>query len=112
MIEIYFTQCDTKFQLGCYMKELALMPILPRLERYEEMLREIGDDMTYYTMDEHFLLVAQWLRRTGVIKHLEFVSVCACYGPRKEKRIVIDDEGDFTDDCHHGFFPQRLKYLR
>ena len=82
-----------------------------RVEWYEKELLN-GERQIWYTLDENLILIAQYLKRKGQLKYLSFISSCNC-GPRYEaRRISIDDEGDMVDDPHHGFFNQRLRYLR
>jgi len=122
MITISFTQCCLDFKQDDRSILAAGMPIIKRVRLYEEML-QAAPTATFSTLDEHMLLVAQWLRRQGKIKNLQFVSVCDC--PRVQKRtgklpeprrrgIVIqtDASGDMLSEPQHGYFQQRLYYLR
>jgi hypothetical protein len=112
MLTITFSQC-TKLELDEQSKQALLMPIIPRLRFYEGILLTYKNG-EFTTLDEHFLLVAQSLRRRGALNELRFVSVCNCNDYTKQKKlyITVDQEGDMIDDCHHGFFSQRLKLLR
>ena len=67
-----------------------------------------------YTYDEHLILMAQKYVRDHLIdcKDIELVSWCACDGKYKSLVIKLDEEGDLLDDMHHGFFSQRLEFLR
>lgn len=117
MITIYFTQCDKDFKHDDFCEEMALWPIIPRCQKYEEVLLEVEADGNgiFFTLDEHFILIAQYLKRHGKIEDLTLVSVCSCRladMPTKDITILTDDEGDFTESPHHGFFIQRLPYLR
>lgn len=116
MITIRFTQCAVKeFHVTLLCRDAETLPIIPRCEFYEKALHDAAQDdrdAFFGTHDEHLILIAQCLKRKGVIKDLTLVSVCSCNGKYDERVIPIDDEGDCTEDAHHGFFPQRLKYLR
>lgn len=93
--------------------QLANVPIIPRCEYYEYLLlasKETGNFIS--TLDEHVLLIAQYLKRTKKIKDLEFRCICDCSGVRECKIINLDEDGDIIDEIPHGFFSQRLQYLR
>lgn len=98
-------------------------PIISRCQRYEELLRAVHDHRApadlpaeLYTLDEHLLLIAQWMKRTKKLLMVKFVSHCRCDlradDPDKIVEIDLDESGDMIEDHHHGFFPQRLQYLR
>ena len=117
MITIYFTQCcRERFRVNQTCRHAETMPIIPRCLFYEGVLKEAEryGDTNFFTHDENLILIAQCFRRKGIIKKLTLVSVCDCNNNYEELAAVVDDEGDFPEDCdpHHGFFGQRLKYLR
>lgn len=67
-----------------------------------------------YTYDELCVLVAQYLKRTKGID-IQLVSWCQCWEPDEPPAsisITLDADGSMNDDPHHGFFRQRMKYLR
>lgn len=114
MATIRFSQCHEGFSQDEQSRKAAELPMIPRMKRYEELLNTYPDG-TFSTMDENFLLVAQWMKRSGRLKTLTFVSVCHCrrfVSEFAEHKIETDESGDMLDDPHHGFFPQRLDYLR
>src|SRR5579872_7497665 len=114
MIMLHFSEC-------CVIPEGDKLEIVrpPRVwiagEHYERVLRLYSkwDAVRLATYDELCVLVAQYLRRTQNLK-IELVSWCHClkpFGPRY-RAIPLDDDGYMTVDPFHGFFNQRLKYLR
>lgn len=113
MIIISFTQCDVRFSQDAFCESMSCLAIEPRLKCYENVLVK-PDEITYswHTLDEHFLLVAQWMKRRGIIKALTFVSHCHCDGRHDIRVIPTDEQGDMVGEPHHGFFAHRLKYLR
>lgn len=118
MITVYFTQCDPLFRADAYYHRNIVQPINERLKEYERFFNYCTDsfglkeiNFATYTLDELFLLIAQSYKRKGIIKNIEFVSCCRC-NVYEEKVIPLDDQGDMLVDPHHGFFSQRLKYLR
>lgn len=116
MATIKFTQCHPDFDMDHMSRMGNEMPVQIRGMYYEFLLRD-NPDGVFSTIDEHFLLVAQYLKRKGELKNLTLISVCGCgdnfLGDKTDERVIeIDSEGDMSGDCHHGFFPQRLKYLR
>lgn len=40
------------------------------------------------------------------------MSVCECGDDMECREVMVDEEGDLTEDVHHGFFCERLKFLR
>jgi len=83
---------------------------------YEERLLAFhkgGTDVDLVTSDELLLLVAQWLHKQGRIQ-ARFVSWCVCKapGPIHGVLISLDADGSCMEDIPHGFFAQRMKYLR
>ena len=64
-------------------------------------------------MDEHAILIAQWLKRNKEIENLNLVDVCNCSGELIKRTLTIDNQGDIIEDpIHTPFFGHRLKYLR
>lgn len=98
MITIRFTQCACDFKMDKQCEAAALMPIDPRCDIYLRMLRRAPIDVEFATMDEHLLLIAQYLVRKKIIEHtnIQFVSVCWHVGA--ERTIRLDEDGDMLDD--------------
>jgi hypothetical protein len=112
MAIIRFTQCNFNFVQDMHSKIATEMPILPRMKYYRQLLSTTPDN-TFSTLDENFLLVAQWMKRKKLLLNLTFYSVCSCRQfSNGEWSIETDDDGDMLGDPHHGFFRQRLDYLR
>ena len=107
MITIRFNQCGTSFRQDDISLKASLMPVLERNKFYEELLATgVGE---YSTLDEHMILIAQWLKRNKKIDKVKLIEVCSCDGIEVEG--MLDEEGNLPDLCHV-FFNTRLKYLR
>jgi hypothetical protein len=106
---IRFTQCCNDFRQDNISEQAIRLPILPRMDFYRQMLARFPHN-DFATMDENMILVAQWMKRQGILKELTLISVCCDEGA--ERVIETDAEGDMLNDPHHGFFTQRLEYLR
>lgn len=116
MITLHFSEC-------CKVPNLPEMPekieicqprdAHQRGDYYERMLtRAAGSEMEFVTYDELCVLVAQHLHRKGII-NIQLCSWCACIAePGVPRIITLDTWGDMNEDPHHGFFNQRMKYLR
>jgi hypothetical protein len=107
MPTIRFTQCSNDFALDTISEEASRLPVLPRMDYYIQVLQRFPE---FSTIDENMILVAQWMKRQGIIKDLTLISVCCHAG--EERVIETDADGDMLNDPHHGFFSQRLTYLR
>lgn len=117
MLTIKFSEClglsyNDDFQ-NCHEK----LPIRHRCRLYEHFL-EHADHMfkdvnvLIHSHDEYLILIAQHFFRLGNLKNVKFISVCGCEKISKEYNLTLDSDGDFTEGPYHGFFNQRLKYLR
>lgn len=84
-------------------------------EYYEKILSECEDGDHVGTYDELCVLVAQWLHARK-IKQFRFASYCNCVEPDEPepavRTIELEDDGSMKDDPFHGYFRQRMKYLR
>lgn len=108
MAKITFTQCARDFDMDIHSHKLYLLPVIDRIREYKLLLVQKPEG-NFFTIDELFLLVAQQMKRAGVLSVLQFVSICRDSPPIF---IETDDEGDMLGDPHHGFFTQRLELLR
>lgn len=92
--------------------ELGTLPVNYRCLGYQTLL-EMNPDEVYYTTDEYFILVAQWMvRNKRGLEKLTLVSCEMCRGELVTTEIRVDEQGDIIDDIPGGFFSQRLRYLR
>lgn len=105
---IQFTQCDVNFEQDDVSVRAAKMPVYQRIQFYTATLLQCPDD-TFATFDENFILLAQFLKRKGFLRELTLVSVC---NEHAERIIETDADGDMLGEPHHGFFTQRLEWLR
>lgn len=116
-MHIYFSECVDVSQVKVLLPEMHIvpcsMPIIPRIEYYKSVLCDSNsNNKALFTVDEHLLLIAGWMKRNKKIVKLKFNSLCMCEGHLKERVIDVDEDGDLTDNPHHGFFNQRLDFLR
>jgi hypothetical protein len=109
MATIRFTQCCNDFKQDPHSEAASKMPVLPRMDFYVSILTRFPHN-DFATMDENMLLVAQWMKRNKRLRDLTLISVC-CHGGN-ERVIETDADGDMGGEPHHGFFTQRLQYLR
>lgn len=110
-LTIHFSQCGLPHRFFHEHKYVSKdLPVEFLCRNYEACLLDGTFKDEIATYDEHLLLIAQYLKRRGKLD-VKFVSHCNCGGKTDERVIELDEQGDFTDDPHHGFFGQRLKYL-
>lgn len=112
----HWSACDlaNRNNAPCHVLRVALLndyPVQYRCREYEQILTEHPDGV-YYTVDEHFVLVALWMRRKGLLERLSLVSCeISEQGAGLVQSLEVDDEGEISDDVRGGFFTQRMKYL-
>jgi hypothetical protein len=82
-------------------------PIESWLLAIEGLLARGGEYRTYC---EHPVLIAQYLKRTGVLGEVTIKYYSAKHA--EVFLVRLDAEGDLSDDVPSGFFSQRLRYLR
>lgn len=129
-ITVYFTQCCVLLQRCDFCLKAESLPIETRLKMYEDKFFRINDslvvvggdglifpkgDQVYATYDEHLILVLQAAARKKLRHYaaIHLVDVCSCFGSFLSKDLDLDEEGDLVGNCQpHGFFNQRLRYLR
>lgn len=110
-MEIYFTQCDPHFEI-CERTRIAMTkPVNVRLEYYQNQILFGNGDQVWFTVDELLILCVQYWVRNKILKEVvKFHSVCM--HDHRTITLTLDEQGDFTEEMHHGFFSQRLELLR
>lgn len=110
MLTLHYSEC-------CLIGDdiLEIIPPVLAMQRgphYEQVLRSASPQAVYKTYDELCLLVAQYLRRKEKLP-VQLVAWCNCRGQQlRQRAIPLDDDGDMVENPFHGFFSQRLPYLR
>lgn len=116
MIRLHFSECGPVVLASNIITSVPFLPYTKeRGPFYENYLLHCKDASDLVTYDELCVLVAQFLRRTKKFP-IKLVSWCSCPPGNQNwphmRTIPLDDDGDMIGETHHGFFNQRLKYLR
>ncbi len=120
MITVTFSQ-ELPLELDSLSEMALLMPIIPRCGFYKKWVTApqvyLPNGHHFFTYDEHLILAVQWAVRKGILPLdevwlFEVWLSSANGGTRMTTARLLDAEGDFVDDCHGGFFSQRLEFLR
>jgi hypothetical protein len=111
MVTIHTSQCGVVPAAGGELHLTAPLPANHRGSAYERMLAGLPKGAEVVTYDELLILVAQHLHRRKIIR-ARVIHWCGCSPPRTNFQLDLDYDGDFVDDMPHGFFSQRLPYLR
>jgi hypothetical protein len=95
LTQIVFTQCVKSFEMCSLSKLSVRLPVIPRIAYYKDVLIQ-HPTYLWHTPDELLLLVAQYLKRHGLLGRVFLGSVCNC-GDNSHCDtlwVELDTEGD------------------
>lgn len=117
MLLLYFSQCSTLETLSN-----SPGPIIEKCKWWERQLKYAATIIlhnrsrhcVFFTYDEHAILILQKMIRDEEIssKDVKIINRCNCNNKEFIEQELELDLGDILSDVKHGFFNQRLKYLR